>query len=166
MTEPAFVIPKSAMLGFSNYTQAEIYAYFGMSMGGNGNTVVKIAPELSLSREAGEDGPVELTLALVRKLTDRLSEKTLNALRVIAASDTHQFHMKDIIDATEGAHNYMDLRGVWAALTRRTRNICDDSEAQLIWWAADGIYEGDEYVDQVGEISLLTHKSLRTFFNI
>lgn len=111
------------------------------------------------------EGPVELTVAMVRKLTDKLGDKTLNALKIIAQADSPQFHMKDVIARTAGAKNYMDMRGVWSALTRRTRNIMDDSKVDLIWWIGDSIFDGDgNYVDHVGSISPLTYHSLRSHF--
>jgi hypothetical protein len=117
------------------------------------------------SASALDEGPVELTVAMVRKLTDRLSDKTLTALKVIAQSDSPHFHMKDVISATVGASNYMDIRAVWSALTRRTRNIMDDANADLIWWTGEEIYDGEgAYVDHVGSIAPLTYQSLRTHF--
>ncbi len=113
------------------------------------------------------EGPVELTLSFVRRLADGLSEKTLIALKTIAASPSPEFRMKDVIDATEGAADYMDVRGVWAALTRRTRKLVSDQEARLIWWQGDEIVdEQGRYVDHVGTVSALTHQSLRTHFGL
>jgi len=115
----------------------------------------------------GEDGPVELTLAMVRKLTDKLSDKTLAALKAIARSATPQFHMKDVISSTPGAKNYMDMRGVWSALTRRTRNIMNDADVDLIWWVGDTINDANgDYVDHLGSVAPLTHQSLRTYFGL
>ena len=115
----------------------------------------------------GEEGPVELTVAMVRKLTDKLSDKTLSALKAIARSNAPQFHMKDVIAATPGASNYMDMRGVWSALTRRTRNIMDDSDADLSWWIGDAINDAKgNYADHLGSVAPLTHQSLRTYFGL
>ena len=166
MMEPAFLIPRKAMRGFSQSTQDELIAYLGV--GPIAGTAASGAqpPVVAPGRAAGEEGPVELTLALVRKLTDRLSDKTLTALRIIAQSKTHQFHMKDVIYATDGAKTYMDLRGVWSALTRRTRNILDDGDAELIWWVGENIYDGKDYVDHIGEVAPPTHSALRSFFNL
>ena len=134
----------------------------GIDRSNSASPSTKTAP-----RTIDEDGPAELTIAFVRKLTDKLSEKTLNALKVIAQSDTPQFHMKDVIDATNGADDYMGMRGVWSALTRRTRNILNDSDADLIWWVGEPINDADgNYVDHVGEVAALTHESLKTHFGI
>ena len=63
--------------------------------------------------------------------------------KIIARSDSPQFHLKDVIAGTAGAKDYMDMRGVWSALTRRTRNIMDDGEVDLIWWTGDPIDDDD-----------------------
>ena len=104
---------------------------------------------------------------MVRKLTASLSDKTLNALKVIAQSDSPQFRMKDVIDKTVGAETYMDMRGVWSALTRRTRNIMDDRDVDLFWWLGESILDKDgNYVDHIGAVSPMTYHSLRTHFGL
>lgn len=114
---------------------------------------------------SNDDGPIELTAAMVRKLTEGLSGNTITALKTIASSETPKFHLKDVIEAIDGAKDYMDLRGVWSALTRRTRKIADDKEARLTWWDAEGIYdENKEYIDHIISVSDLTHKSLQSYF--
>ena len=145
----------------SQSAQAEIQAKMGLK-----------APPPSTIEPAGlapamEEGPAELTVALVRRLAEKLGGKTSTALRVIAQSDAGKFRMSEVIGAIEDAETYMDVRAVWAALTRRTRKILDDREADLIWWEGDGVYDDDEeYVDHVGRVSPLTHRSLRAHFGI
>ncbi|NYI25042.1 MULTISPECIES: hypothetical protein [Sphingobium] len=34
------------------------------------------------------------------------------------------------------------------------------------WWVGENIYEGEDYVDHIGEVAPLTHSSLRSFFNL
>jgi|UPI0003254002 hypothetical protein len=153
----------SAFCALSLPAQQEVLQVIGLALPIGSETVVA-GLDASLANEDGE-GPVELTVAMVRKLTDKLSDKTLNALKIIARSDTPQFHMKDVIEGTDGATTYMDMRGVWSALTRRTRNIMDDGTVDLIWWLGDEITdEAGTYVDHIGAISPLTHQSLRTHF--
>lgn len=112
--------------------------------------------------------PAELPLSLVKRLAaEPIHNKTLTALRVIAASDTPEFRMKDVIDAIAGARTYLDVRGIWAGLTRRTRSILKE-KADLICWRRSGIYDekSGEYVDHIGRVSSLTHASLRRYFAV
>lgn len=109
-----------------------------------------------------DDSPVELTVAQVRKLVSGLSEKTMAVLKQIAASPTPEFKLKDIISALPDVEHNGDLRGVWAAITRRTRKVCDDSDVDLFWWKEDAQHNSDgELVDQTGYTSALTHTSFR-----
>lgn len=165
MTNSGFLLSTAAFGGLTPSAQQEVLLAMGLS--GIGPSSAASPASKAAPRNIDEDGPAELTLAFVRKLTDKLSDKTLNALKVIAQSDTPQFHMKDVIDATSGADDYMGMRGVWSALTRRTRNILNDSDADLIWWVGEQINDADgNYVDHVGEVAALTHESLKTHFGI
>lgn len=165
MTNSGFLLSTTAFGDLTPSAQQEVLSVMGLNGLGQGSSGMPSAS--AAPRAADDDGPAELTLAFVRKLTDKLSEKTLNALKVIAQSDTPQFHMKDVIDATSGADDYMGMRGVWSALTRRTRNILDDSDADLIWWVGEQINDaGGNYVDHLGEVAALTHESLKTHFGI
>lgn len=162
MTDAAIVLPLKTYFGLPSDVQDQIRAALGLSALGQGDRPAS-SPA---AHEDVEGEPVELTSALVRKLCDRLSDKTKAALKVIASSDTPEFHMKDVIAAIDDAETYLDIKAVWSALTRRTRRICDDSDAQLVVWAGEAIYDGDDYVDHVGYVSDLTHKSLRAHFGL
>lgn len=165
MTNSGFFLSTAAFGSLSPSAQQEILSVMGLN--GLDHNIAVIPPTVEAPRPLDGDGPAELTLAFVRKLTDKLSDKTLNALKVIAQSETPQFHMKDVIDATSGANDYMGMRGVWSALTRRTRKILNDSDADLIWWVGEQINDADgNYVDHLGEVAALTHESLKTHFSI
>lgn len=165
MTNSGFLLSTSAFSSLTPAAQQEVLAVMGLS--GTAQNNAPAPPTKGTPPNIAEDGPPELTLVFVRKLTDKLSDKTLTALKVIARSDTPQFHMKDVIDATSGASNYMDLRGVWSALTRRTRKILNDRDADLIWWDGQTFRDDQEkYVDQIGRVSALTHTSLKTHFGL
>ncbi|GEM_PF-1423206 len=162
------LLSAAAFRSLSASAQQEVLACIGLSGVEPVDTLgVGTNNAIPANASVGDDGegPVELTVAMVRKLTDKLSEKTLTALKIIARSDGPQFHMKDVIAGTAGAKDYMDMRGVWSALTRRTRNIMDDGEVDLIWWTGDAILDGDgNYVDHIGTVAPLTHQSLRSHF--
>ena len=133
------LLSAAAFRSLSASAQQEVLACIGLSGVEPVDTLgVGTNNAIPANASVGDDGegPVELTVAMVRKLTDKLSEKTLTALKIIARSDGPQFHMKDVIAGTAGAKDYMDMRGVWSALTRRTRNIMDDGEVDLLFQRA------------------------------
>ena len=168
MSNSGILLSLSAFKSLSPGAQGEILTIVGLSGAvGHRQSVPVLGAEPTGRVVADEDGPVELTVAMVRKLTANLSDKTINALRVIAQSSSPEFHMKEVIETTKDAETYMDVRGIWSALTRRTRNITDDKTAALIWWMGEEILDGNEkYVDHIGRVSSMTHSSLRTHFGL
>jgi hypothetical protein len=109
---------------------------------------------------------VELTNYLAGRLIARpIFSKTLCVLRFIAASEKPEFLLEDVVRAVPGAKSYMDLRGAWAGLTRRTRKLLDDPDALLVHWREVYDSEGN-WVDWVGAISKMTHTSLRKQFGL
>jgi hypothetical protein len=166
MTGAAFLIPTTALPGFTEITRNEILAYLGLTA--STSAAPDVAPTTPRPLAATEDGPADLTIAMARKLiAEPISAKSTAALRVIAESDTPEFHMKDAIAAAPETENYLDLRGAWSGITRRTRKILGDSAADLVWWEGDNIYDDEEnYVDHIGRVSPLTHQSLRAAFGI
>ncbi len=121
----------------------------------------EMAPEV-------DEGPADLTVALCRRLIAQpIHDKSLAILRTIAESETPVFRMADALAAAPEANEPNDLRGAWSGLTRRTRKILSDDQADLIWWEGEGIFdEDDNYVDHVGRVSPLTHQSLRTAMSV
>ncbi|GFZ98682.1 hypothetical protein GCM10010923_03620 [Blastomonas marina] len=113
------------------------------------------------------DGPAELSVGMARQLiAEPISDKSVAILRTIALSATPQFHQKDAINSIQGAETYLDIKNVWSGITRRTRSILDDKTAKLVHWDYEGIYEGEEYVDHIGRVAPITHRSLRAAFGI
>jgi hypothetical protein len=162
----AILLSTASYFLMDDHAQKEVLRVTGLSGIEAGAPVGDVIPPANLATDDDGEGPVELTVAMVRKLTDKLSDKTVNVLKIIARNDSPQFHMKDVIAGTPGAEGYMDMRGIWSALTRRTRNITDDSAADLIWWTGGWILDGDgNQVDHVGEIAPLTYRSLRSHFS-
>lgn len=159
-TNAALVMPMSIFASLSTEAQAEI---MGAMMNGAAPSTLSSPVASEMDRD---EGPAELTKALVRKLTSTMGEKTTNALRAIAEGD-RRFRSSTVLNATGGADLLKDLRGVWAAITRRTRTVLGDSDVDLIWWDEDGQYDDDgNYIDHEGEVSELTHKSLRAHFGL
>jgi len=160
-------VPLADLPKFTPATRDELLAYAGISAGGAANPAGD-TPPLPPVLSSGEDGPPDLTVAMARKLiAEPISPKSTAALKVIAESATPEFHMKDAIAAAPETENYLDLRGAWAGITRRTRKILNDPGADLVWWEGDPIYDDEEkYVDHVGRVSALTHQSLRAAFGI
>lgn len=141
-------------------TQAEILSVAGFTGGAVNHSV-------AAAETTDEDGPSALSPLMVRKLTEKLGDKTLSVLRTIAQNESATFRLKDIIAATDGAETYTDLRGVWSALTRRTRKILNDPDAILIWWDDNGTYDAKgDYIDHVMSVAPSTHQSLRSYFKI
>ncbi|HEY1604491.1 MAG TPA: hypothetical protein VGF77_02725 [Allosphingosinicella sp.] len=168
MTTSGLLLSTAAFKSLSPNAQNEVLASIGLAeVELSGRPALPATTAAAAQPIEGNDGPVELTVAMVRRLAANLSDKTLNALRVIAQNDGPQFHMKDVIEATSGAETYMDMRGVWSALTRRTRNIMDDGAADLIWWIGESILDEDgNYVDHIGLVSPMTYSSLRAHFGL
>jgi hypothetical protein len=106
----------------------------------------------------------ELTNYLAGRLVAQpISTKTLDVLRFIAQNETPEFYLGAAINAVPRAKTYMDLRGAWAGLTRRTRKLLGNPEALLIHWREE--YDADgNWVDWVGAVSNMTHASLRKQF--
>jgi hypothetical protein len=157
------LLSTTTLASFSEPTREEILAHYGIAASSAPQPVQ--SPVAAPS--SADDTPPDLTVAMVRKLTKNVSDKTIAALRVIGKSDTPEFHMKDVIAAVDGAKTYMDLRGVWSAITRRSRAILDDPQATLIWWDDKGIYDDHEnYIDHLARVSPITHQSLKTHFNL
>ncbi len=148
--------------GLSEATQTELAAHFFPKLHG-GTEIGAVEQEFG----SEEEGPADLTVALCRKLIAQpIHEKTLAVLRFIAEQPTPEFQMSKIVAAVPDVENYLDLKGAWSGLTRRTRNILNDSSADLIWWFGEPVYDGTVYVDQAGRVSPLTHQSLRTALGI
>lgn len=121
----------------------------------------------SLDNPVELDGPAELSVAMARQLiAEPISDKSVAILRTIALSATPQFHQNDAINSVPGAETYLDIKNVWSGITRRTRSILDDKTAELVHWDYEGIYEGEEYVDHIGRVAPITHRSLRAAFGI
>lgn len=114
------------------------------------------------------EGPADLTVAICRRLIAHpIHDKSLAILRTIAQNETPRFRMADILATAPDAKEPNDLRGAWAGLSRRTRTILGNDEAEFVWWEGELIYDdAHKYVDRVGRVSVITHQSLRAALGI
>ncbi|SLK07484.1 hypothetical protein [Novosphingobium mathurense] len=168
MSEPILGIPLADIKSFSKEVQAELMAYYRLRIG------VDVEPHATATSNAVSvednvlEGPADLTVAFARKLiAEPIHPKTLAVLRAIAASPSPVFQFADALAAAPNATTYRDIRGTWSGITRRTRNILNDPDADLIWWEGEPVYSDDgTYIDQQGRVSQLTHQSLQTALGI
>jgi hypothetical protein len=143
-----FFLSSVSFAGLSASTQAEILSCLASLSSPTRAAVVASAG----SDE--EDGPADLSENQARKLVEGCSQKTITAIRVIANAPLSGFRMRDVGEALGIDLEKSDIRGVWSAITRRTRNVLGDPDADLIWW--------DKLADEwVGWVSPTTHRSLR-----
>lgn len=133
--------------------------------------------ELVLDENAGTNGSAkggeqededfaEFSPRQARDFYQGCGEKTRKAVEAIARSSTNCFQVAEVAKAV--GVPAAELRGVWGGLTRRTQTIVDDVDAYLVHWH-DGTqkYADDgSYIDQVGEVTEMTHQSLRKALKI
>jgi hypothetical protein len=115
------------------------------------------------TRDGGpdDDGFADLTPRQARRYIAGCGERTRAAIEAIARSNSRYFQVRDVAAAVGVAPN--ELRGVWGGLTRRVKTVTGDADAYLVYWNGSEPVFDDEgtYVDQRGEITELTYKSLR-----
>jgi len=112
-----------------------------------------------------DDHFIEFSPGQVKTFINGCSEKTRNALEIMAKSPSRRFQLADIAVALDVEPS--ELRGVWGGLTRRTQTVSGDSEGYLVYWVGEGIHdENGEYIDHVGELTEMTYQSLRKAFRL
>ena len=103
----------------------------------------------------------ELSPGQARDYYTGCGEKTKKALEAMAASSSRFFQVADVAKAV--GVPAPELRGVWGGLTRRLQTVTGDAAAYLVDWNGSEP-EHDEngvYIDQRGELTELTYRSLR-----
>jgi hypothetical protein len=105
-----------------------------------------------------DDGPPDLSVAQARKLLAGCSERPAAALRFIAEQPQTHFPYRALLEAI-GTDSSGTIRGTLAAITRRTRTVLGDSDAELIWYEG----EKDHWTASVSE---MTRTSLRKALGI
>ena len=114
-----------------------------------------------LANDDEVDGPIDLSVAQARNVINGCSERPKRALRFVAEQPEPEVLMS-ALEEHVGRDNTGGLRGVYGAITRRTRNVMGDPNADLIWWDDEGLSEGE----MRGVVSQMTHLSLRKAFGI
>ena len=132
-----------------------------------------IASDLATVTVSGEAGDMsedehfaELSPGQVKTFLAGCGPKTKLALETMANSKTRTFQLAAIAKAL--GVNAGELSGVWSGLTRRVKTVTGDSEAYLIYWLGEPVYDDndEDYVDQTGELTELTYQSLRKAFGL
>ena len=110
-----------------------------------------------------DSGDLGITNAQARKIIEEpLNKKTRAVLRAIAELGP-RFGYRQLLKAV----GEKDISGVWAGITRRTRSVLGDREAQLITWDPESIeWKNDEYIDQQAWVTQTTFQALREAFGI
>src|SRR4051812_43328472 len=170
---PAISLP----LGLALYgLAAGLFAYAGRDVIRQRAGRLLGAPDVTVSITAPSSPPSFLSVGghpaaelpnyfAARLIAQPISGKTIRILRFIAENETPEFYLQEAVKAVPRAKTYMDLRGAWAGLTRRTRKLLDDPEALLIHWREGYDAEGN-WVDWIGAVSEMTHTSLRKQFGL
>jgi hypothetical protein len=116
-------------------------------------------PDLPTAEVGENEGPTDLSPAQARKLVAGCSERPTKALKFIAEQPTTQFPYRAVLQVV-GRDSSGTMRGTLAAITRRTRTVLGDPDAELIW------YTGEGEADWIGSVSPMTHSSLRKAFGL
>lgn len=105
----------------------------------------------------------KLTNGQAREFLRRCSEDVRSALKAMVDGPDNSFRMSEVAHAT--GKSIEELRYVWMAITRRTRTVTGDPETFPIYWSGEKVFDGDEYVDEVGWLSRKTYESFRKAFS-
>jgi hypothetical protein len=103
----------------------------------------------------GEFEFAEIGLQSARAFLEKCSEKTLLVLQKIV-DQGDQFSLRELETAVGVETDVSALRGVWTGLTKRTRTITGDDEAELIDWTKN--YETNDYLGRLEPVTLASFK--------
>lgn len=165
MSTDGVFISSSTLLRMPNDVREMVIAFvMGHREGPGGGGAIETTSGPGGTAEDGppdDEGFADLTPRQARRFIDGCGERTRAAVEAIARSDSRYFQVKDVAAAVGVAPH--ELRGVWGGLTRRVKTVTGDADAYLIDWdRSEPIFdEAGLYVDQRGEVTDLTHKSLR-----
>jgi len=157
MTPSGIFLSHSALSSFSSSTRDELQRYLFNYRAEEIDGPAEV-DAISTISEDEPDGPADLSVAQARKLVAGCSDRPKAALRFIAEHVTTSFPYQDMVKAI-GLDSSGTIRGVLAAITRRTRTVLGDPQADLIW------FEGEPDTS-IGTVSDMTRSSLRKVFAI
>lgn len=74
----------------------------------------------------------ELTKKQVFDLIEGLSDKSKGVLKATVKFENNSINFNELLEELDTTEE--DLKGVWSGLTKRTRNVANDSDLHLINW--------------------------------
>ncbi|MFK8986699.1 hypothetical protein [Acinetobacter seifertii] len=100
----------------------------------------------------------ELTRKQVNALLNGLSEKSKTVLKVLVENfDNNHIHYDELIKTLDMVDE--NLTGVWSGITKRSRNIANDSNFDLIDWNTR-----DKYGSVIGMMHPITFSHIAAYF--
>jgi hypothetical protein len=113
-----------------------------------------------------DEEPAEFTFLLTKKFMANVSDLTRDLLRLFAENGGRASLSQ--LTAKSGYKDWRKLRGFFAGVTKRARNILRDEEAYLLFWddTTEKHDENDELLDGEYYMSKTTTESMRKFFGI
>jgi hypothetical protein len=109
---------------------------------------------------ASGSGTADLSGTQANQFLEGCSDKTKKLLRIVLSEREPKFYLADIAKKMGAAHSN-ELAGAWSGITRRTRNVLGDRDADFVVWTWDDTRE-----DTVGHISDTTFHSMRAALQI
>jgi hypothetical protein len=151
------VLTPDDLAGFSQSTRTEILRRFADQMGSLPSSAVAPAPALSdwfagLSVQHLED----ITQKYIARWMEKLSPNVERGVRIIAEHGP-------VLDAHWLTDAGINLKQFQSAVTRRTRAISRDPEANLLVGKS---FNGEGSPHGTYAVSPITHQSLRRFYNL
>lgn len=138
----SITISLEKFLGLSKSTQDEILNVFREQL-----------PPVNANTIEGE-----LTRKQVNTLLNGLSEKSKTVLKAIVENfDSNNIHYEQLLEKLDMVNE--NLTGVWSGITKRSRNIANDPDFDLIDWNTR-----DKYGSVIGIMHPITFSHIAAYF--
>ncbi len=139
----SITISLEKFLGLSKPTQDEILNVFREQL-----------PPINTNTIEGE-----LTRKQVNTLLNGLSEKSKTVLKAIVENfDSNNIHYEQLLEKLDMVNE--NLTGVWSGITKRSRNIANDPDFDLIDWNTR-----DKDGHAIGIMHCITFSHIAAYFN-